>query len=597
MKKNGMIIFNKPNITPIVFEMILKYLYTGELNLNKQLGKNIFDLLIASDELLLEELFYHVRDYLVEKKSNWVKQEVRQNFVLILNAVFRLPGCNRLQDCCLEFICANPQLIITSKNFSLLDGDIIFVLLKRDDLQAKEIVIWDCLIEWGIRKIEGLCNDISRWSQENVEELRKTLKQFIPLIRFMEISPDDFYDKVRPYKAIIPNQIFDEIEKLSYSRLSRDLSLRLNQDDDFNVIIQISEDQNAKSFRAHSTILRARSSYFKCVLSVTKMNDLITHYKLSFTPAVFNIILTYIYAGELYMIKTSGDDTFGLLVAADDLLLDELFIHNTPGLRSNHGDVSRWSKGNFEALKKTLNQFIPLVGFVEISPGDFFDYVRPYKAIIPCDTYEELAKFYYKKTFPKSIISPPRLRRIQSKIINPELTYIIARWIERNNESHLLLRKKYKFELLYRGTRDDIFRTKYSNHGPCLVLFKQHKSPVIYGEYNPLKFVPGNRWYSEKNSFIFSFENDQDTTNMRISRLLEDHNYTRNVLKRCDSYARNEWHNNKFYFASTFRKIGHFVYPNNFGYYDHKIKNDARFIPEERLYYKPPLENGKYEGF
>ncbi|CAG8467642.1 2485_t:CDS:2 [Funneliformis mosseae] len=383
-------------------------------------------------KLLLEELFNHVRDYLVEKKSTWVKQEVRQNFVLILNAVFRLPGCKRLQDCCLELICANPQLIITSKSFTSLD--------------------------------------------------------------------------------------------VNYSRLSRDLSLRLNDGDDFNVIIQISEDKNAKSFRAHSIILRARSSYFKRVLSVTKKNDLITQYKPNFTPVVFNMILTYIYSGELYLIKTSADDTFGLLIAADDLLLEELFIHVQDHLIEEHTD---WIEQNF------------------------------------------------------SIISPPRLRRIQSKIVNPELTYIIARWIERRNESYPLLRKKYKFELLYRGTRDELnadsFRKKYSNHGPCLVLFKQHMSPVIYGEYNPLKFVPRSRWYSEQNSFIFSFENDQDTTNMRISRLLEFDNR----LKRCVSYARNEWINNKFYFASTFRKMDHFVYPNFSGYYDHKVQSDVKFIPEE----------------
>ncbi|RGB39001.1 hypothetical protein C1646_690927, partial [Rhizophagus diaphanus] len=56
-----MIMFNKPNVTPIVFDMILRYIYTGELDLTKQSGENILELLIASDELLLEELFEFVQ--------------------------------------------------------------------------------------------------------------------------------------------------------------------------------------------------------------------------------------------------------------------------------------------------------------------------------------------------------------------------------------------------------------------------------------------------------------------------------------------------------------------------------------------------------
>ncbi|RGB23678.1 hypothetical protein C1646_727928 [Rhizophagus diaphanus] len=49
--------YNKPNIAPTVFDIVLKYIYTGELDLKNHLDKDIFELLITSDELLLEELF------------------------------------------------------------------------------------------------------------------------------------------------------------------------------------------------------------------------------------------------------------------------------------------------------------------------------------------------------------------------------------------------------------------------------------------------------------------------------------------------------------------------------------------------------------
>jgi hypothetical protein len=79
-----------------------------------------------------------------------------------------------------------------------------------------------------------------------------------------------------------------------HSGLSKDLSLILNDADDFNVIIQVGENQNTKEFHAHSVILRARSPYFKCAFSsnwISKKNNMIIFNKPNVTPTVFDIIL------------------------------------------------------------------------------------------------------------------------------------------------------------------------------------------------------------------------------------------------------------------------------------------------------------------
>ncbi|CAI2170215.1 15313_t:CDS:2 [Funneliformis geosporum] len=208
-KKNNMFEFKKPNVNPIVFDMILKYLYTGEVDLTKKSGIVILGLLVASDELLLEELFKYVQDHLIEKQTAWV----RQNFVLVLHTVFKLDSCKKLQDHCLNSICADPQPFITSKDFPSLDKDIFYGLLKRADLQIEEAVAWDCLIKWGIKQTPNLGsknNDRAKWNDKDYEELKNTLSRFIPLIRFPDISSDDFFDKVRPYKPIIPPHIYEE---------------------------------------------------------------------------------------------------------------------------------------------------------------------------------------------------------------------------------------------------------------------------------------------------------------------------------------------------------------------------------------------------
>jgi hypothetical protein len=180
------------------------------VDLSEQSDIDILELLVASDELDLEELFEYAQDHLIENRSNWV----HQNLILVFHKVFPLSNCKKLQNHCVESVSADPQSFITSKDFPLLDKVILYELLKRDDFLIEEHIAWDYLIKWGIEQTPGLGSensDIIKWNDENYEALKKTLSEFIPLIRFSEISSSDFYDKVYPYKAIIPNNVYEEV--------------------------------------------------------------------------------------------------------------------------------------------------------------------------------------------------------------------------------------------------------------------------------------------------------------------------------------------------------------------------------------------------
>ncbi|CAI2174424.1 2095_t:CDS:2 [Funneliformis geosporum] len=242
--------------------------------------------------------------------------------------------------------------------------------------------------------------------------------------------------------------------------LSRDLSLALNEADDFNVIIQVGESPNTKEFRVHSVILRARSPYFKSALSskwITKKNDMIVYNKPNITPVVFDMIII--------------------------------------------GNGTNWNAKNYRALKKTLSSFIPLIRFVEISPEDFFDKVRPYRAAMPNHIYEEIEEFHYKKIIPKTITLPSRIGTSASTmidpstIIKPKLATIIANWIDKNDSA-------------------------CNGQGPFILLVRV-KSKKIYGGFNPIGYtLKEGQWLLSSDSFIFSFENNQDTRNMKIGRVI-----------------------------------------------------------------------------
>jgi hypothetical protein len=325
------------------------------VDLTEQPGENIFGLLVASDELLLEELFNHVQNYLIEKQSIWIEN----NLALVLHIVFKLSSCKKLQDYCIESIFSDPQPLNTSKEFPSLDKDILYDLLKRDDLNIEEIIAWDYLIKWGIEQ--------------------------------------------------------------------------------------------------------------------------------------------------------------------------------TPGLGIKKRDRTKWNNKNYEALKKTLNEFIPLIRFTAISSADFFDKVRPYKVVIPCHIYEEVMEFYMKNTLSnKSIILPPRVGiQIESKIIKRRHAFIITNWIEKKEANSIRNEKGSlrKFNLIYRGSRDGIddqsFKYRCNIEDPILVLIKCQNSRKIFGGYTPIGFYSeySESEYSEgeyneeftysEDSFIFSFEEN----NIELSRV------------------------------------------------------------------------------
>ncbi|CAB4410443.1 unnamed protein product [Rhizophagus irregularis] len=211
IKKDSVFTIKRPQITPSTFEIILKYIYTGELDLKNQSVADNFRLMLECYYLFLEELFVYVQFYLIEQQTPWIQQ----NFVLILNSIFNLSDCKKLQDHCTESICSNPLPFLTSTDFQSLDKYVFFYLLKRDDFHAniEEVIVWNSLIKWGIKQTPELenKNNQKEWTDIDYDNLKNTLSIFMPFIKFTNIISEDFYDKVRPYEIIIPKKIYDGI--------------------------------------------------------------------------------------------------------------------------------------------------------------------------------------------------------------------------------------------------------------------------------------------------------------------------------------------------------------------------------------------------
>ncbi|GBC03048.1 hypothetical protein RclHR1_04970002 [Rhizophagus clarus] len=195
------------NITPEIFQIILKYIYGGIISLNEQEPSEILKVLVAADQLNLQELIDYLQKYLIENKSEWVEQY----FELIYRTSFQSNSLLELQQYCTNFIANSPDKVFKSLDFTSLPEKSLVSLIKRDDLQMKEIDIWEHVLKWGLEKHPTILSDPTTWSDDDFETMENTLQHCLPLIRFFSLSSEEFIQKVYPYKKLLKHQLYEEL--------------------------------------------------------------------------------------------------------------------------------------------------------------------------------------------------------------------------------------------------------------------------------------------------------------------------------------------------------------------------------------------------
>ncbi|CAG8504089.1 9502_t:CDS:2 [Paraglomus brasilianum] len=209
IKDNGKHVFSKPNIKPNTFREILKYIYTAEVTLDPNDNSEVLDLFIAADELALSVLFNNIQDYIMTNRDEWVQE----NLAKLLRTTSRLDSSSqKLFEHCQRVISRSPELIFQTDDFCTLEPEVLLSLIKRNDLAMNEINIWEHVIKWGRSQPPALDPDVTKWSSEDFKTLEERIRDFIPHIRFFEISGADYHYKVRPYKKILPRDLKDDIK-------------------------------------------------------------------------------------------------------------------------------------------------------------------------------------------------------------------------------------------------------------------------------------------------------------------------------------------------------------------------------------------------
>ena len=108
--------------------------------------------MVAADELLLQELVDYLQDHLIENEAKWMER----HFELIHRTSFQFNSLLKLQKFCTDFMIKSPEKVFESLDFTLIPEKSLISLIKRDDLQMKEVEVWEHVLKWGLEKIPHL---------------------------------------------------------------------------------------------------------------------------------------------------------------------------------------------------------------------------------------------------------------------------------------------------------------------------------------------------------------------------------------------------------------------------------------------------------
>lgn len=172
-------------------------------------GLDLLKLLISTDEFGLHTLNEHLQEFIVNNQKG--KELLQNDPVGILEIVFQHESLTTLHNYCIEIICQEPDILFGTDKILKLSAELLELLLKRDDLALEEIEIWKNSINWTHSKHPTIDTDTSKWNREDSTLMGETISRFIPLIRFQDITSEEFSLNILPYEDLLPKKLKHEI--------------------------------------------------------------------------------------------------------------------------------------------------------------------------------------------------------------------------------------------------------------------------------------------------------------------------------------------------------------------------------------------------
>jgi hypothetical protein len=163
--------------------------------------------LATADKLNLQELVVYLQNYLIEDKSEWLEQ----HFGFIQEIISKSNNLLKLQEFCTNLMVQSPEKVIKSLNFTSFPEKSLISIIKSDDLQMKEIEVWEHVLKWGLAQNPTLIPDPKTWTDDDFRTMKDTLQRCLPFVRLFCLSAKEFSQKVRPYQKLLNHQLYEDL--------------------------------------------------------------------------------------------------------------------------------------------------------------------------------------------------------------------------------------------------------------------------------------------------------------------------------------------------------------------------------------------------
>ncbi|KAF9161896.1 hypothetical protein DFQ26_004043 [Actinomortierella ambigua] len=131
-------VIRKPNIEADIFDLILRFIYTGNIELPTD---KILDLVHAAAELTMTDLLHSSEPKIAKCLSH-----ANVFDVLMLST---LHGLAKLQDACRSYIAKHASALVTAEGILALDADQLGKVLAMDEFKVPEVDIWKVALHWA----------------------------------------------------------------------------------------------------------------------------------------------------------------------------------------------------------------------------------------------------------------------------------------------------------------------------------------------------------------------------------------------------------------------------------------------------------------
>ncbi|CAB5312652.1 unnamed protein product [Rhizophagus irregularis] len=153
--------FKFPEYTFEIFDKILSFIYSNEINVSTMNSLPLLNLMKAAKRFQLTDMVEYLQAYLIENQSSWIYEN-------IFTEAFDNEESQQLQSLVIDLICKNTKWFLNLDHFNKFSEEQLIKFLQIDDLSVEEFHVWNAvLVKTNLQnEIIGGYNPIS-WGNNN----------------------------------------------------------------------------------------------------------------------------------------------------------------------------------------------------------------------------------------------------------------------------------------------------------------------------------------------------------------------------------------------------------------------------------------------